>query len=252
MGMRIKKRLSRTATAIFALFVAFSLIACGTDSSASSDAASSSGQQSEEVVQKGAVSFIVKNGDDVPDSLTLQVVLSGKTESGDTVDERYKASFDSKYALDIEPGDYELSIAPASLVQDETYYQCEKQAFSFGGKKDVDVILSVQLDEQATKAAEEKRKQEEAAKAEEERQRQEAAAQAEAERQRQEAAAQAEQERLQQQAAVNNSATVYITNTGKCYHNAGCSSLKKSQIATTVADAQARGLRPCSKCNPPS
>lgn len=45
--------------------------------------------------------------------------------------------------------------------------------------------------------------------------------------------------------------TVHITNTGKKYHSAGCQYLKKSDIEVTLSDAKARGLTPCSKCNPP-
>jgi competence protein ComEC len=44
---------------------------------------------------------------------------------------------------------------------------------------------------------------------------------------------------------------VYKTNTGSCYHNDGCSSLSKSKIPITLAEAKAEGLKPCSKCNPP-
>jgi len=48
----------------------------------------------------------------------------------------------------------------------------------------------------------------------------------------------------------NQSYVVYRTRTGKKYHRAGCSYLK-SIIETTVSEAQAMGLGPCSKCNPP-
>jgi hypothetical protein len=46
--------------------------------------------------------------------------------------------------------------------------------------------------------------------------------------------------------------TVYITKTGKCYHQAGCQYLSKSCIAVTLEEARKRGLRPCSRCNPPT
>lgn len=48
-----------------------------------------------------------------------------------------------------------------------------------------------------------------------------------------------------------NSAVVYKTRTGECYHNSGCSSLKKSKIQTTVSQAKAEGLRACKRCKPP-
>lgn len=44
---------------------------------------------------------------------------------------------------------------------------------------------------------------------------------------------------------------VHITDTGKKYHSAGCRYLEKSDHEVTLSDAKARGLTPCSKCNPP-
>lgn len=41
---------------------------------------------------------------------------------------------------------------------------------------------------------------------------------------------------------------VYITNTGKKYHAANCSSLRKSKHAITLANAKASGYTPCLKC----
>ena len=47
----------------------------------------------------------------------------------------------------------------------------------------------------------------------------------------------------------NTSQKVYITKTGKCYHNAGCSSLKKSKIETTLDEAKKKGLTACKNCH---
>lgn len=44
---------------------------------------------------------------------------------------------------------------------------------------------------------------------------------------------------------------VYITRTGKKYHRAGCSYLRKSSIPISLKDAKSRGYTPCSRCNPP-
>lgn len=49
----------------------------------------------------------------------------------------------------------------------------------------------------------------------------------------------------------NQTATVYITRTGKKYHAAGCKYLRKSQSAISLSDAKAQGYEPCSVCNPP-
>lgn len=52
--------------------------------------------------------------------------------------------------------------------------------------------------------------------------------------------------------AASGDATVYITKTGECYHADGCSSLRKSKIATTLQSAVDKGYRACSKCHPGS
>ena len=57
-------------------------------------------------------------------------------------------------------------------------------------------------------------------------------------------------EETQPSVSDNQSQVVYRTRTGKKYHRSGCSYLK-SKIETTVSEAQAMGLGPCSRCNPP-
>jgi len=44
--------------------------------------------------------------------------------------------------------------------------------------------------------------------------------------------------------------TVYVTKTGKCYHQAGCSSLSRSKITMSRSDAIRAGCTACSNCNP--
>jgi micrococcal nuclease len=46
--------------------------------------------------------------------------------------------------------------------------------------------------------------------------------------------------------------TVYITKTGTKYHREGCSSLSRSSIPISLANAVERGYTPCKICNPPS
>ena len=43
---------------------------------------------------------------------------------------------------------------------------------------------------------------------------------------------------------------VYVTRTGKKYHRASCSSLRRSKISISLADAKQR-YGPCGRCNPP-
>ena len=50
--------------------------------------------------------------------------------------------------------------------------------------------------------------------------------------------------------AASGDRTVYITKTGKCYHEEYCSYLKSS-IETTLSEAVSQGYSPCSKCRPP-
>lgn len=45
--------------------------------------------------------------------------------------------------------------------------------------------------------------------------------------------------------------TVYITRTGKKYHQAGCRHLRRSQIPISLTDAKRRYYSVCSVCNPP-
>ena len=51
--------------------------------------------------------------------------------------------------------------------------------------------------------------------------------------------------------AASSEIQVHITETGSKYHSAGCQYLRSSDIIVTLDDAKARGLTPCSKCNPP-
>ncbi len=46
--------------------------------------------------------------------------------------------------------------------------------------------------------------------------------------------------------------TVYITKTGKKYHLATCSYLRKSKISIPLSDTLARGHAACSRCKPPT
>lgn len=49
----------------------------------------------------------------------------------------------------------------------------------------------------------------------------------------------------------NGESVVYITNTGECYHQGRCHTLRHSKIATTLEDAFNDGYRQCGICVPP-
>ncbi len=42
--------------------------------------------------------------------------------------------------------------------------------------------------------------------------------------------------------------TVYVTNSGKKYHQSGCQYLANSKIAISLDEAELEGYEPCSKC----
>lgn len=50
---------------------------------------------------------------------------------------------------------------------------------------------------------------------------------------------------------ITDSYTVYVTKTGSKYHRAGCSYLRKSNMAMDLSEAR-KYYTPCSRCNPPS
>jgi micrococcal nuclease len=52
-------------------------------------------------------------------------------------------------------------------------------------------------------------------------------------------------------AAGGETAAVYVTKSGKSYHREGCSSLRRSRIAVTLADAVRSGYKACAICEPP-
>lgn len=48
------------------------------------------------------------------------------------------------------------------------------------------------------------------------------------------------------------SQTVYVTKTGKKYHESGCGSLSSSSFSLTLDEAIQQGYTPCKRCNPPT
>ena len=48
-----------------------------------------------------------------------------------------------------------------------------------------------------------------------------------------------------------NDPIVYVTRTGRKYHRAGCSYLRRSAIPKRLSEAKAAGYTPCSRCGPP-
>lgn len=210
------------------------------------------------------------------------VLVEGTSESGAPVSAQYVAVAGQKYDTHLEPGKYTISLANRCASKGSNYFKAAPYSANFDGKSDCDAVLRISLDEEAIakaeeakreaeekaaeeKAAAEKAAAEEAAKKEAE---EKAAAEAAAKKEAEEKAAaeakaaeekaaaeaaaakEAEERAAQQESSQKNESTVYVAASGKgeCYHSkSSCSGMKKT-IEMTRSDAEARGLRPCSKC----
>lgn len=195
----------------------------------------------------------------------IPVRVSGSQDDGEKINATLSVAPGEDLELTYAAGSYTFAIAGEDVASDSVVYADVEKNVEFDGSDDETVLLEVPVDAEATDALSKKRAEEEAARAEAEaaakaQAEAEAAAQAQAEA---EAAAQAQAEaeaaaRVQAEAeaaaqaqaeAERNAQTVYITNTGEKYHNAGCRYLRKSQIPISLDDAVAQGYTPCKVCH---
>ncbi len=65
------------------------------------------------------------------------------------------------------------------------------------------------------------------------------------------ASARPTRERTTEAKKTESATMVYITPSGQCYHKKDCSHLHGSELTITLDEAKKRGLRPCSRCEPP-
>lgn len=122
----------------------------------------------------------------------------------------------------------------------------------FNGK-DIDVKLSKDGEVTAGVSVEERQKQEEEKKAQEEAEAKKQHEEAAAAQQEQQAAEAAAAEQEQQAVAAQQQSqemTVFVTRTGKKYHQRGCRTLARSKSLeeVTISEAESRGLGPCEVC----
>ena len=203
----------------------------------------------------------------------VSVCVSGKSDNGDSVSKTVSIKpgeeFESK---DLVAGSYTFDVSSSSLKSGEVVYTVSSIDDTRDDSKNQHVTISLGIDQEATsklaaekqKLADEQKAAEEAAakqKAEEEAAAKKAQEEAEAKKAAEDAAAQkAAQEKkaattssgsstASKASSTTNSQTVYITKTGKKYHNEGCSSLKKSKIAISLSEAEAKGYTPCKNCH---
>ena len=240
------------------LMALFCALAMAVPISACSEA--DEGSANEAVIEKAGTLALELDVEDWEDGV-VPVRVSGSQEDGEKIDATLNVVPGDDIELTYGAGDYTFSINGSDISTDSVAYEDIEKDVRFDGSEDCSVTLVVAVDDEATAALAE----EAAARAEEEQRAREeeearAAAQAEAEaaaraQAEAEAAAQAQAEAeaaAQAQAeaeAQKNEQTVYITNTGKKYHNAGCRYLKSSSIPISLSQAQAQGYTPCKVCH---
>lgn len=191
------------------------------------------------------------------DGGVVPVRVSGSQDDGEKVNAALSVKPGEDCELSYSAGSYTFVVDGSDLTSDVTVYGDAEKSVQFDGAGDEVVSLEVPVDVEATEELSEKRAAEEAARAQAEaeateqaRAEAEAAAQAQAQAEAEAAArAQAEAEAAAQAQTQKNEQTVYITNTGGKYHNAGCRYLKSSSIPISLSAAVAQGYTPCKVCH---
>lgn len=276
-GKEIRFRRHAALRGALAAVLAVALgLGCGCSSSSAGDSSVDSAETSTAAAQvdeqaDGVLSFTLEPEGDVS-GIEMQVLVDGKADGGEEVHDYYKAQIGTKYALQYGAGTYALSVVAGTLKQDDVVYKATDASVVFDARSNQAVELRISKDAEATdalaaqkqkeaeeaaakKAAEEaaakKKAEEEAAakkKAEEEAAAQKKAEEEAAQKKAAEEAA-AEEQRQKESASVEaQERTVYITNSGKKYHNGSCRHLKKSKIAISLSDAIAEGYTACKTC----
>lgn len=179
---------------------------------------------------------------------SLAVSIAGRTAEGVDFAESLTAVVGSTQKLDLEPGTYTFSFDAFLSADGKQAYKAASSLYVFDGKSSKTVKLSIVPDEEKTAeivAADEAAKaaaEAEAAAAAQRAAEEKAAAEAEAAARAQAAARQAQSD--------SSGGTVYVAASGKGskYHsNPNCSRMKGT-VTMSVAQAQAAGYAPCSKC----
>lgn len=267
-GKEIRFRRHAALRGALAAVLAVALgLGCGCSSSSAGDSSVDSAETSTAAAQvdeqaDGVLSFTLEPEGDVS-GIEMQVLVDGKADGGEEVHDYYKAQIGTKYALQYGAGTYALSVVAGTLKQDDVVYKATDASVVFDARSNQAVELRISKDAEATdalaaqkqkeaeEAAAKKKAEEEAAakkKAEEEAAAQKKAEEEAAQKKAAEEAA-AEEQRQKESASVEaQERTVYITNSGKKYHNGSCRHLKKSKIAISLSDAIAEGYTACKTC----
>ena len=192
----------------------------------------------------------------------VSVSVNGKSDKGDSVSKTVSVTPGEGYeSNDLTAGSYTFTVMDSSLRSGETVYAVSSIDDMRDDSRNQHVAISLSIDQEATeqlaaekqRLADEQKAEEEAAakKAQEEAEAKKAAEAAAAQKAAQEKAAttSSSASSASKASSTTNPQTVYVTKTGKKYHNDGCSSLKKSKIAMSLSEAEAEGYTPCKNCH---
>lgn len=183
----------------------------------------------------------------------VSVSVNGKSDKGDSVSKTVSVTPGEGYeSNDLTAGSYTFTVIDSGLRLGETVYAVSSIDDMRDDSRNQHVAISLSIDQEATEQlAAEKQRLADEQKAAEEAAAKKAAEAAAAQKAAQEKAAttSSSASSANKASSTTNSQTVYITKTGKKYHNDGCSSLKKSKIAMSLSEAEAEGYTPCKNCH---
>lgn len=183
----------------------------------------------------------------------VSVSVNGKSDKGDSVPKTVSVTPGEGYeSNDLTAGSYTFTVIDSSLRSGETVYAVSSIDDMRDDSRNQHVAISLSIDQEATEQlAAEKQRLADEQKAEEEAEAKKAAEAAAAQKAAQEKAAttSSSASSASKASSTTNPQTVYVTKTGKKYHNDGCSSLKKSKIAMSLSEAEAEGYTPCKNCH---
>lgn len=183
----------------------------------------------------------------------VSVSVNGKSDKGDSVSKTVSVTPGEGYeSNDLTAGSYTFTVIDSSLRSGETVYAVSSIDDMRDDSRNQHVAISLSIDQEATEQlAAEKQRLADEQKAEEEAEAKKAAEAAAAQKAAQEKAAttSSSASSASKASSTTNPQTVYVTKTGKKYHNDGCSSLKKSKIAMSLSETEAEGYTPCKNCH---
>ena len=184
------------------------------------------------------------------EAASVVVEVTGTADDGEKVAQSVSVVPGSSRTLILEPGAYSVAAKTSEVTLADMVFVASGQTLAVDGSgDDLSATVALVLDDAKTQEIADVKAEAQRASEEEAARQAEAERQAEVERQAAEAEA-AQQAEAAAVEAQRNEQTVYITDTGSKYHNAGCRHLKESRHAISLSEAQARGYEPCKHRQP--